>query len=122
MNLMSIVEVSGGIVGTAIALAVVYATLRSQLPQTTITLQTASITALEKQNELLKVNISELTKLVVELKARVSVLETIPLKTMTDSLATIAAGINALHDLGIKNSSLIAGIAATTPPTITINK
>jgi hypothetical protein len=135
--LVNILEVAGVIIGGASALALVFATIKSKLPQSTINMQNASIAALERQNTMLKEDIAasvvertkqynELMAIVTKLQARVEILETIPLGTMADSMKELALIMAELRDMGKTNQALIRGISVQAAPTgqstITINK
>lgn len=103
-----------GLVGGLAIIGTVFAAvagLRTKLPQATINIQNDAIAALERQNGILKDNLAEIQKLVVELKARVEIIETLPLKNIATSLEEI-------KQIGHTNQALVQALAGGSNTTI----
>ena len=100
MHDIPFLQIIMAVIGTGGALALILVVAKSKLPAATIQIQNESIRALQEQNKLLKENVVELSAVLVELKARVSVLETIPLQKMTDSLTLISQSLARLEASG----------------------
>lgn len=123
------------VIGTVAAaggiLALLFVTIRSKLPQETIKVQNDAISALERQNTMLKeeivkaaeertMQIDRLTEVVKGLQSRVEILETIPLATMADTMKQIAGYLEELKSIGTTNQALMQSLASST--TIITNK
>lgn len=105
--MLELLGVAGTIIGTAGALAVIYVTVRSKLPQQTIQIQNDAIKALEKQNELLKEQIDELSNIVTKLNARVEVIETLPLERIDKNLDRLADALAQAKSIAEANNALL---------------